>query len=749
MATGVTNFPTALDTAASILDAVNDASSLLAASISSSDTSLTVADASLFPTAGIARIDDEFLTWTGKSTNTLTGLVRGFDGSTAAAHAATADAKMTVAAGYHNVLADALIAIETKLGYGSDVAAANEALLATGTGQSGWAQITNAYIASGAAIAIAKLAITGTPDGTKFLRDDGAWAAVSSGSGTVASSSVDQVPVYTAATVVTGSTDWTFTRSTAAKLMTVTSGSSSALIRVTPVTSGNSGFSNTTSAHPGSGGGLFLPFVAGAQSDGPGIWWTNGAYSGLAGIWLSGGFNLQGWNSSNSALKIRKGTGTSSDGAATFTIDPDSGYLQASPFGTSAGETSEVRFLELAANGSNYFAVKAADNIATTRRMVWPNDDPSAGEFLKVTSFAGAVITTEWGAAGGSGLNPTGASTTNGDITLVGQAVSGGDVLLDLTPAANTAVAAEQPDFIVRAHTTTTNATTTNFRFNQFLAPTLASDSSRTTTRAATLYVSAAPTAGTNMTITTPLALWVDDGNVQLDGFLGVGTNAPATTQFYVQSQSSGNVGIRVDGGTNANIAVFNRNTTAMWVLDDAGRVAHSPVASTSSTVRFNLITAADTTLGTTAEVHYARFGGSSSGATVTRQWNSGTLATQREHLFVAPTIAFTGASTCTTAATLAINAAPIAGTNATITNAYALWVQAGLTRLDGSLSMGDAANMVLGTTTGTKIGTGTTEKLGFWGITPVVQQILATGGGATVDNVITFLQTIGLCKQS
>lgn len=179
MATGVTNFPTALDTAASILDAVNDASSLLAASISSSDTSLTVADASLFPTAGIARIDDEFLTWTGKSTNTLTGLVRGFDGSTAAAHAATADAKMTVAAGYHNVLADALIAIETKLGYGSDVAAANEALLATGTGQSGWAQITNAYIASGAAIAITKLAITGTPDGSKFLRDDGSWQTAS------------------------------------------------------------------------------------------------------------------------------------------------------------------------------------------------------------------------------------------------------------------------------------------------------------------------------------------------------------------------------------------------------------------------------------------------------------------------------------------------------------------------------------------------------------------------------------------
>ena len=40
-------------------------------------------------------------------------------------------------------------------------------------------------------------------------------------------------------------------------------------------------------------------------------------------------------------------------------------------------------------------------------------------------------------------------------------------------------------------------------------------------------------------------------------------------------------------------------------------------------------------------------------------------------------------------------------------------------------------------------------DKLGFHGATPVVQQVLATGAGATVDDVIGFLQTIGLCKQS
>jgi hypothetical protein len=39
--------------------------------------------------------------------------------------------------------------------------------------------------------------------------------------------------------------------------------------------------------------------------------------------------------------------------------------------------------------------------------------------------------------------------------------------------------------------------------------------------------------------------------------------------------------------------------------------------------------------------------------------------------------------------------------------------------------------------------------KVGFYNINPITQQILATGAGRTVDDVITFLQTIGLCRQS
>lgn len=64
-------------------------------------------------------------------------------------------------------------------------------------------------------------------------------------------------------------------------------------------------------------------------------------------------------------------------------------------------------------------------------------------------------------------------------------------------------------------------------------------------------------------------------------------------------------------------------------------------------------------------------------------------------------------------------------------------------------LALSDNGHMSLGTSSGVKIGTATTQKLAFWNATPVVQQVLATGAGATVDNVITLLQTLGLCRQS
>jgi hypothetical protein len=60
------------------------------------------------------------------------------------------------------------------------------------------------------------------------------------------------------------------------------------------------------------------------------------------------------------------------------------------------------------------------------------------------------------------------------------------------------------------------------------------------------------------------------------------------------------------------------------------------------------------------------------------QQWATGALALQRFARWQKPTIAFVGASTVTTAATMQIDGAPTAGTNATLTETSALRILAG-----------------------------------------------------------------------
>lgn len=65
-----------------------------------------------------------------------------------------------------------------------------------------------------------------------------------------------------------------------------------------------------------------------------------------------------------------------------------------------------------------------------------------------------------------------------------------------------------------------------------------------------------------------------------------------------------------------------------------------------------------------------------------------------------------------------------------------------------GSINLA-ATNIVTDTTTGTQIGTAATQKLSVYGVTPIVQPVLATGAGHTVDDVITALQNFGIVRQS
>lgn len=69
-----------------------------------------------------------------------------------------------------------------------------------------------------------------------------------------------------------------------------------------------------------------------------------------------------------------------------------------------------------------------------------------------------------------------------------------------------------------------------------------------------------------------------------------------------------------------------------------------------------------------------------------------------------------------------------------------------GTTRTQGDFTISDTKNVILGTSTGTKIGTATSQKLSFWNATPIVQPTTAVaaatrvgGGGTTVTDTDTF----------
>lgn len=111
------NFPGSVSTNANLYIAVNGIQTTLAVSCTNSDTTLTLTSTTGFPTTGLVTIDNtEIVSYTGVSGATITGCVRGADGSTAASHPIGVTVGLTVVAAHHNLLKDEIIAVETVLG---------------------------------------------------------------------------------------------------------------------------------------------------------------------------------------------------------------------------------------------------------------------------------------------------------------------------------------------------------------------------------------------------------------------------------------------------------------------------------------------------------------------------------------------------------------------------------------------------------------------------------------------------------
>lgn len=123
-----TNFPSSLDTATTLYTAVNNVSTNLNGAINNAVTTITVLDTSLFPSSGIVTIDAEAIAYTGKSLTQFTGCTRGFDGTTAVSHTDTTQVNHNVVAAHHNILKDAIIAVETDLNARLGIGASSNAI---------------------------------------------------------------------------------------------------------------------------------------------------------------------------------------------------------------------------------------------------------------------------------------------------------------------------------------------------------------------------------------------------------------------------------------------------------------------------------------------------------------------------------------------------------------------------------------------------------------------------------------------
>ena len=139
-AQGSTNYPTSLDTGATLPQAVDNKFTYLSAAVTNSATTLTVASTAGVPASGVLQVDSELMSYTTTTGTTFT-VTRGFSGTGAAAHALNAAVRFPLVSAHVNGTRGAVLALEAKLGTGaSDAASAStgHVLKKNGDGTTGW-----------------------------------------------------------------------------------------------------------------------------------------------------------------------------------------------------------------------------------------------------------------------------------------------------------------------------------------------------------------------------------------------------------------------------------------------------------------------------------------------------------------------------------------------------------------------------------------------------------------------------------
>jgi hypothetical protein len=279
-----------------------------------------------------------------------------------------------------------------------------------------------------------------------------------------------------------------------------------------------------------------------------------------------------------------------------------------------------------------------------------------------------------------------------------------------LTPPTDTGITAATESIGVSLPTATRTWATTGTvalqRERFFAGPTYASASaSQTFTDAFNLYLTP-PIAGTNAIITRNHTLGILDSTSaasSITGGLIVATALGTAATSVGIGGGNVNAGGLITGGTITSTGAFTASSTSAHngAATFSGSNASTAVtitqtARTSGVLPYlQITTPTDTGQTAATESPGVRL------STGTRTWaTTGTVALQREVLFSAPTYASAAASqTFTKAATVSISGAPIAGTNAIITQGFALNVESGNTSLGGLVQHGGLTRTTTGFT--------------------------------------------------
>jgi hypothetical protein len=285
---------------------------------------------------------------------------------------------------------------------------------------------------------------------------------------------------------------------------------------------------------------------------------------------------------------------------------------------------------------------------------------------------------------------------------------------------------------------TSSSGAISNTSIHALLRPTINSTSVTTYTTASTLYIANSPLQSGNATITTPLSIHVASGDCIFNGSLGIGASAAtpiallqingnfsssawttngirlrAVNRTYTDISSSGVVtSVTIDALQTPTIASSSAVTyTNASTLTITGR----PTAGTNVTITngYGLLVGGNvkfddwlrvSTTGTSPPLAQIDVGGTNisgfthalTGVGIKHRGNiftdtvsSGTLTSGAVHSLGTSTLATSSALTITNAALLYLSAAVAAGSNVTIGNAYTIWSDSGVNRLDGNVQIG------------------------------------------------------------